>query len=68
MTVLWLAYFFWYSTIFAIPNLSLYTKKAVGLEPGGNGRVAYSPSALAPKPYPAIFWANSTSATGPGRP
>lgn len=33
LVLLWLAYLLWFSTLLAMPNLSLYTKEAIGREP-----------------------------------
>jgi len=33
LVFVWLAYLLWYSTLLAMPNLSLYTKEAVGRDP-----------------------------------
>jgi MFS family permease len=33
LVLLWVAYLLWYSTLLAMPNLSLYTKQAIGRDP-----------------------------------
>ena len=33
LAVLWLGYFFWYCTMNAMPNLSLFTREAIGRDP-----------------------------------
>ena len=33
LVFLWVAYLLWYSTLMAMPNLSLYTRQAIGREP-----------------------------------
>jgi Na+/melibiose symporter-like transporter len=33
LSLLWLGYFFWYCTLNAMPNLSLYTRNALGRDP-----------------------------------